>query len=50
MSAVAIVMMLVAMVVVWGGLATAVVFLLRNPGHYDDESFSSEDPAGEAPG
>ncbi|WP_418606870.1 methionine/alanine import family NSS transporter small subunit [Georgenia sp. SUBG003] len=43
MSTVAIVMMLVAMLVVWGGLVAAVVFLLRNPlqedagGDYLDE-------------
>lgn len=32
MSAAAIVMMLVAMLVIWGGLALAVVALLRYPG------------------
>jgi hypothetical protein len=43
MTTTAIIMMLVAILVVWGGLTVAVVYLLRNPlqedagGDYSDE-------------
>ncbi|WP_110240398.1 methionine/alanine import family NSS transporter small subunit [Nocardioides gilvus] len=35
MSAAAIVMMVVSMLVVWGGLALAIVLLIRNDGRQD---------------
>ncbi|PFG32028.1 methionine/alanine import family NSS transporter small subunit [Paramicrobacterium agarici] len=37
MSASAIIMMLVAIVTVWGGMAVSIVHLMRHPEEHDDE-------------
>ncbi|KAE8764230.1 methionine/alanine import family NSS transporter small subunit [Georgenia thermotolerans] len=49
MSAAALVMLVVALVVVWGGLGTAVVFLLRHPLPDDDVVHLLDEEPGGAP-
>jgi hypothetical protein len=41
MTAPAIVMMVIAMVTVWGGLAAAIINLVRHPEGADDESVTA---------
>lgn len=49
MSAVAIVMMIVAMLIIWGGLAVATRFLVTHQSAYGDEGHADAGTSGTQP-